>query len=81
MNITISGASGFGLVNKYKQSNNSVNASLNSSINNSINNSLSSSRNEIDLNQINVDTNAVQRKKAKSHIGRSITGIFKNILK
>lgn len=71
MNITVSGASGFGFVNKKRDE---VNMSLNSTLKQQINVN--------NLNHLNVDTSNVQRKKARSHyLGKSITGIFKNILK
>lgn len=67
MNMTVSGASNFGFVNKSKQQ---VNASLNTS------------KHEITINHLNIEPINDQRKKAKSqYLGKSITGIFKNILK
>lgn len=73
MNMTISGASGFGFGNNRNRE--------------SANTSLNSSKNDIsmvnNLSHLNVDTTVIgQRKKAKTHyLGKSITGIFKNILK
>ena len=77
MNMTVSGASGFGFGNRNKEL--SGNGSLNTSINSSLNTSISMNKNDMSLGQINADTS--QRKKAKSHIGKSITGMFKSILK